>query len=74
MFMRKPLAGNFMVKKLQLDKYRAVRKDLTKKLPKRVKHRKSRLIERVELKEFSLGSCPPNLGLNGTHWSTSGDQ
>ncbi|CBI33649.3 unnamed protein product, partial [Vitis vinifera] len=41
---------------------------------KRVKHRKSRLIERVELKEFSLGSCPPNLGLNGTHWSTSGDQ
>ncbi|KAL6281591.1 hypothetical protein ACE6H2_018472 [Prunus campanulata] len=41
---------------------------------KRLKHRKSRLIERVELQEFSLGSSPPSLGLHGTRWSTSGDQ
>ncbi|KAI8528683.1 hypothetical protein RHMOL_Rhmol12G0166600 [Rhododendron molle] len=41
---------------------------------KRLKHRKPRLIERIELQEFSLGSCPPVLGLNGTRWSTSGDQ
>ncbi|XP_008240261.1 PREDICTED: synaptotagmin-4 [Prunus mume] len=41
---------------------------------KRLKHRKSRLIERVELLEFSLGSSPPSLGLHGTRWSTSGDQ
>ncbi|CAK9167836.1 unnamed protein product [Ilex paraguariensis] len=41
---------------------------------KRLKHRKSKLIERIELQEFSLGSCPPILGLHGTRWSTSGDQ
>ncbi|KAM1186747.1 hypothetical protein ACFX2G_016191 [Malus domestica] len=41
---------------------------------KRLKHRKSRLIEKVELLEFSLGSSPPSLGLHGTRWSTSGDQ
>ncbi|XP_048445693.1 synaptotagmin-2 isoform X1 [Pyrus x bretschneideri] len=41
---------------------------------KRLKHRKSRLIEKVELLEFSLGSSPPSLGLQGTRWSTSGDQ
>ncbi|OMO87138.1 C2 calcium-dependent membrane targeting [Corchorus capsularis] len=41
---------------------------------KRLKHRKSRLIEKLELLEFSLGSCPPCLGLQGTRWSTSGDQ
>ncbi|XP_023002202.1 synaptotagmin-5-like isoform X2 [Cucurbita maxima] len=41
---------------------------------KRLKHRRSRLIERVELLEFSLGSCPPGLGLRGTQWSTSGNQ
>ncbi|KAF3438565.1 hypothetical protein FNV43_RR21328 [Rhamnella rubrinervis] len=41
---------------------------------KRLKHIKSRLIERIELQEFSLGSCPPSLGLQGTHWSTSGAQ
>lgn len=41
---------------------------------KRLKHLKSRLIERIELQEFSLGSCPPCLGLHGTRWSTSGDQ
>ncbi|XP_059644013.1 uncharacterized protein LOC132285804 [Cornus florida] len=40
----------------------------------RLKHRKSRLIERIELQEFSLGSCPPSFGLHGTRWSTSGDQ
>ncbi|XP_031259322.1 extended synaptotagmin-1 [Pistacia vera] len=41
---------------------------------KRLKHRKSRLIEKIELQEFSLGSTPPLLGLHGTHWSSSGDQ
>uniref|UniRef100_A0A5B6ZN48 Synaptotagmin-5-like n=1 Tax=Davidia involucrata TaxID=16924 RepID=A0A5B6ZN48_DAVIN len=41
---------------------------------KRLKHRKSRLIESIELQEFSLGSSPPCLGLHGTRWSTSGDQ
>ncbi|KAF8399118.1 hypothetical protein HHK36_014983 [Tetracentron sinense] len=41
---------------------------------KRLKHRKSRLIERIELQDFSLGLCPPILGLHGTRWSTSGDQ
>ncbi|KAK3020602.1 hypothetical protein RJ639_046688 [Escallonia herrerae] len=41
---------------------------------KRLKHRKSRLIERIELQEFSLGSSAPILGLHGTRWSTSGDQ
>ncbi|XP_038994380.1 synaptotagmin-5-like [Hibiscus syriacus] len=41
---------------------------------KRLKHHKSRLIERVELLEFSLGSSPPGLGLHGTRWSTFGDQ
>ncbi|CAK7349717.1 unnamed protein product [Dovyalis caffra] len=41
---------------------------------KRLKQRSSKLIEKIELQEFSLGSCPPSLGLHGTHWSTSGDQ
>ncbi|KAK8521374.1 hypothetical protein V6N13_077483 [Hibiscus sabdariffa] len=41
---------------------------------KRLKRHKSRLIERVELLEFSLGSSPPWLGLQGTRWSTFGDQ
>ncbi|KAJ0048353.1 hypothetical protein Pint_16491 [Pistacia integerrima] len=41
---------------------------------KRLKHLKSRLIEKIELQEFSLGSTPPLLGLHGTHWSSSGDQ
>ncbi|KAM6569103.1 hypothetical protein CsatB_017088 [Cannabis sativa] len=43
-------------------------------IEKRLKHRKSRLIERIELQEFSLGSCPPSLGLQGTRWLTSNDQ
>ncbi|XLR44127.1 hypothetical protein S83_028787, partial [Arachis hypogaea] len=30
--------------------------------------------ERVELQEFSLGSCPPSMGLQGMRWSTIGDQ
>ncbi|KAK9272187.1 hypothetical protein L1049_002558 [Liquidambar formosana] len=41
---------------------------------KRFRHRKSRLIERIEVQEFSIGCCPPSLGLHGTRWSTSGDQ
>ncbi|KAF5186642.1 Multiple c2 and transmembrane domain-containing protein [Thalictrum thalictroides] len=41
---------------------------------KRLKHRKPRIIESIELLEFSLGSRPPSLGLHGTQWSTSGDQ
>ncbi|PSR84718.1 Synaptotagmin like [Actinidia chinensis var. chinensis] len=41
---------------------------------KRLKHRRPRLIERIELQGFSLGSSPPSLGLQGTRWSTSGDQ
>ncbi|XLU98760.1 hypothetical protein S245_013100, partial [Arachis hypogaea] len=30
--------------------------------------------ERVKLQEFSLGSCPPSVGLQGMRWSTIGDQ
>lgn len=41
---------------------------------RRLKHHKSRLIERIELQEFSLGSRPPLFGLNGTRWASSGDQ
>ncbi|KAI9113972.1 hypothetical protein K1719_015223 [Acacia pycnantha] len=41
---------------------------------KRLRLRKPGLIERVELQEFSLGTCPPSLGLQGIRWSTSGDQ
>ncbi|XP_043812419.1 synaptotagmin-4 isoform X2 [Manihot esculenta] len=41
---------------------------------KRLKQRKSKLIERIELLEFSLGAYPPYLGLHGIRWSTSGDQ
>ncbi|PKI48319.1 extended synaptotagmin-1 [Punica granatum] len=41
---------------------------------KRLRHRKSRLIEKIELQEFSLGSCPPSFGLQGTRWATTGDQ
>ncbi|BAT72781.1 C2 and GRAM domain-containing protein [Vigna angularis] len=41
---------------------------------KRLKLRKPRFIEKVEVQEFSLGSCPPSLGLQGMRWSTSGDQ
>ncbi|KAF5730367.1 hypothetical protein HS088_TW20G00740 [Tripterygium wilfordii] len=41
---------------------------------KRLKHRKPRLIEMIELQEFSLGSSPPSLGIQGARWSISGDQ
>ncbi|KAI3735659.1 hypothetical protein L6452_15167 [Arctium lappa] len=41
---------------------------------KRLKHRKPKLIERIELLEFSLGSLPPILGMHGAQWSTAGDQ
>ncbi|KAJ0962720.1 hypothetical protein J5N97_027842 [Dioscorea zingiberensis] len=41
---------------------------------RRLKHRKPKLLERIELQEFSLGSCPPDLGQDGVHWITSGDQ
>ncbi|CAL5442242.1 unnamed protein product [Camellia sinensis] len=40
----------------------------------RLKYRKPRLIERIHLQEFSLGSRPPSLGRHGTRWSTSGNQ
>ncbi|XP_047327846.1 extended synaptotagmin-1-like [Impatiens glandulifera] len=40
----------------------------------RLKHRKPPLIEKIELEEFSLGSCPPSFGLNGTCWSMFRDQ
>ncbi|CAM8975289.1 unnamed protein product [Rhodiola kirilowii] len=41
---------------------------------KRLRNKKSRLIESVKLQEFSLGSEPPSLGLQGAYWSTTGDQ
>ncbi|KAI3802292.1 hypothetical protein L1987_30422 [Smallanthus sonchifolius] len=41
---------------------------------KRLKHRKPKLIEKIELLEFSLGSCPLILGMHGAQWSTAGDQ
>lgn len=30
--------------------------------------------EHIELQEFSLGLTPPLLGLNGTRWTSSGEQ
>ncbi|KAF6165180.1 hypothetical protein GIB67_000764 [Kingdonia uniflora] len=41
---------------------------------KRLKHQKSWLVEKIELQEFSLGSCPPYVGLHGTRCLTTGDQ
>ncbi|KAK9714101.1 hypothetical protein RND81_06G071700 [Saponaria officinalis] len=41
---------------------------------RRLKHRRPRLVERFELEEFSLGSSPPSLGLQGMRWSTIGGQ
>ncbi|XP_073298819.1 synaptotagmin-5-like isoform X2 [Primulina huaijiensis] len=43
-------------------------------IERRLKHRKSKLIEKIELQEFSLGARPPLLGLQGIRWTTSGDQ
>lgn len=41
---------------------------------RRLRQRRSVLIEKIELLEFSLGKNPPCLGLHGTRWSTRGDQ
>ncbi|KAM7267043.1 hypothetical protein ACFE04_009209 [Oxalis oulophora] len=41
---------------------------------KRLKHKRPKFIEKIELQDFSLGSCPPNLGLHGIRWSASSDQ
>ncbi|KAL5228818.1 hypothetical protein ABZP36_017083 [Zizania latifolia] len=41
---------------------------------RRLKSRKPKLIDKIELQEFSLGSCPPTLGEQGMRWMTSGDQ
>ncbi|XP_061345008.1 uncharacterized protein LOC133290881 [Gastrolobium bilobum] len=49
-------------------------KRLSAIVEKRLKLRRPRFIERVEVQEFSLGSCPPSLGLQGMRWSTSGGQ
>ncbi|KAG0500143.1 hypothetical protein HPP92_000215 [Vanilla planifolia] len=47
---------------------------LSSMVERRLKNRKPKLIEKLELQEFSLGSCPPNLGEHGVHWFTSGEQ
>ncbi|XP_061357579.1 synaptotagmin-5-like isoform X2 [Gastrolobium bilobum] len=49
-------------------------KRLSAIVEKRLKRRKPRFLERVELQEFSLGSCPPSLALQGMRWLTIGDQ
>ncbi|KAF8780020.1 hypothetical protein HU200_001984 [Digitaria exilis] len=41
---------------------------------RRLKNRKPKLIDKIELQEFSLGSCPPTLGEEGMRWITSGEQ
>ncbi|KAH9621329.1 hypothetical protein KSS87_004863 [Heliosperma pusillum] len=41
---------------------------------RRLKYRRPRLVESFELGEFSLGSSPPSLGLQGMRWSTLGGQ
>ncbi|CAO2185477.1 unnamed protein product [Urochloa humidicola] len=41
---------------------------------RRLKNRKPKLIDKIELQEFSLGSCPPTLGDEGMRWITSGEQ
>lgn len=41
---------------------------------RRLKERKPKLIEKLELQEFSLGSCPPTLGQHGVHWVSLGQQ
>nr|GMD86518.1 synaptotagmin-5-like isoform X2 [Ipomoea batatas] len=45
-------------------------------MQRRLKHRKPRFIEKLELQEFSLGAQPPllGLGIHGARWSTAGDQ
>ncbi|CAD6239393.1 unnamed protein product [Miscanthus lutarioriparius] len=41
---------------------------------RRLKNRKPKLIDKIELQDFSLGSCPPTLGDQGMRWITSGDR
>ncbi|XP_051222670.1 uncharacterized protein [Lolium perenne] len=41
---------------------------------RRLKSRRPKLIDKIELQEFSLGSCPPTLGEQGMRWMTSGEQ
>ncbi|CAA7053103.1 unnamed protein product [Microthlaspi erraticum] len=57
---------NYLNKKLSLR--------FASMVEKRLRQRRSRLIENIQLLEFSLGSCPPLLGLHGTCWSQSGEQ
>lgn len=47
---------------------------LSSMVERRLKHRRPKLIEKLELQEFSLGSCPPSLGQHGVHWISSGEQ
>ncbi|CAA7397692.1 unnamed protein product [Spirodela intermedia] len=57
---------NYMVPKLSRTFSSIVEKGL--------KNKKPALLDKIELQEFSLGSCPPILGAHGVHWFTSGDQ
>ncbi|GLJ11106.1 hypothetical protein SUGI_0143120 [Cryptomeria japonica] len=41
---------------------------------KRLRERKPRPIQSIELQEFSLGLAPPILGLQRTYWSITGNQ
>ncbi|KAL8141838.1 hypothetical protein V2J09_014870 [Rumex salicifolius] len=40
----------------------------------RLKHRRPKLLEKIELQEFSLGTSPPSLALEGARWSTIDSQ
>ncbi|OEL23269.1 hypothetical protein BAE44_0015712 [Dichanthelium oligosanthes] len=42
--------------------------------PKLSSRFQSTVEDKIELQEFSLGSCPPTLGDEGMRWITSGDQ
>ncbi|XP_021736336.1 synaptotagmin-5-like isoform X2 [Chenopodium quinoa] len=41
---------------------------------RRLKYKKPKLVESFKLEEFSLGSSPPKVGLQGMRWSTVRDQ
>ncbi|KAF3328924.1 extended synaptotagmin-1 isoform X1 [Carex littledalei] len=41
---------------------------------RRLKNKRPKLIEKIELQELTLGSCPPALGQNGVHWITANEQ
>ncbi|XP_049934628.1 synaptotagmin-5 isoform X2 [Nymphaea colorata] len=43
-------------------------------LQKHIRIRKPKLVRRIKLQEFSLGSCTPILGMHRTHWTTAGGQ